>query len=161
MGHRIAAPDGRIRAGAPIAGWKGGLMSVRDRDLPANCGYKADKILETPQPEQPPAMSDVAAPLTASEKITLRRIALGSTSPRGLPEDQVSRLQRLNLIQAVGSGYQLTPQGKAFYETLPRPMSWTADLSPTVAIEQMLSEVVQSVKERKRKSRRQQQALRD
>jgi len=106
-------------------------------------------------------MSDVAAPLTASEKITLRRIALGSNSPRRLPEDQVSRLQRLNLIEAVGSGYQLTPQGKEYYEALPRPMSWTADLSPTVAIEQMLSEVVQSAKERKRKSRRQQQALRD
>ena len=96
-------------------------MSVRDRDLPANCGYKADKILETPQPEQPPAMSDVAAPLTASEKITFRRIALGSSSPRRLPEDQVSRLQRLNLIKAVGSGYQLTPQGKEYYEALARP----------------------------------------
>jgi len=127
---------------------------MRDRDPPANCGYKADKILESRQPEQPPAMSDVAAPLTAREKITFRRIALGSSSPRGLPEDQVSRLQRLNLIEAVGSGYQLTPKGKAFYEALPRPMSWTVDLSPTVAIEQMLSEVVQSVKERKRKSRR-------
>ena len=90
-------------------------MSVRDRDPPANCGYKADKVSESRQPEQPAAMSDVAALFTAREKITFRRIALWSSSPRGLPEDQVSRLQRLNLIEAVGKRDQLTPKGKAFY----------------------------------------------
>jgi hypothetical protein len=160
FGHRIVAPDGIILVGAHVAGWRGRLVTksegrgVHYRDLAAKCGDKGNKIPDSRRLGQPPVMTDVAAPLTASEKVTLRRIALGSTSLL-LPEEQVSRLERLNLIEAVGGGYQLTPMGRERYEALPRPMSWAVDSSPAATIEQMLSEVVQSLEKRKQKSRRQ------
>jgi hypothetical protein len=100
-------------------------------------------------------MTDLLEPLTSGEEVTLRRIALGSNSLHLLPADHVSRLKRLTLIEGGDDGYRLTTLGRQCYAALPRPVRSVADASPAAAIEQMLSDVVQSMKTRKQNRRRQ------
>jgi hypothetical protein len=97
-------------------------------------------------------MTDVPAPLTSGEEVTLRRIALGLTPLRLLPPQHVSRLERLNLIKGGGSAYQLTTLGWQRYHELPRPRP-TADAAPAATIEQMLLSVVRYLESRNNRRR--------
>lgn len=92
--------------------------------------------------------------LTSSEEVTLRRLALGLTPLRLLPEDHVRCLERLNLIEPGGDGYQLTPRGWTRYQELPRPQQLAPESPPAAAIEQMLLNVVDTLNNRQRNSRR-------
>jgi len=74
------------------------------------------------------------------------------------PEYQVTRLQRLTLIEAIGSGYQLTLLGWERYKALPRPMGWAVDSIASGYDRADAVGIIQSLKERKQKSRQRQQA---
>lgn len=65
-------------------------------------------------------MRGLKAPLSANEEITLRRIAIGSSSP--LSAADVVRLHQLELVEpGVGSAWMLTALGRQRYAGLPRP----------------------------------------
>ena len=86
-------------------------------------------------------MKDFLAPLGSNEQITLRRLAMGSTSQHKLPAEHLKRLERLKLIEVSRSGYRLTPLGRQRYNALPRAAGLAIDGSPR-AIEQMLSNLI-------------------
>ena len=64
-------------------------------------------------------MKDLLAPLSSNEEITLRRLAMGSTSQHKLPAEHLKRLDRLKLIEASRGGYRLTPLGIIYDSTTP------------------------------------------
>jgi hypothetical protein len=88
-------------------------------------------------------MKGLLAPLSSNEEITLRRLAIGSTSQHKLPAEHLKRLERLKLIEVSRSGYRLTPLGRQRYDALPRPAGLAIDGSPR-AIEQMLSNLIRA-----------------
>jgi hypothetical protein len=57
------------------------------------------------------------APLSLSEELTLRRIALGIADVKELPEQSISRLRGMGLIDDAN---RLTTAGPQRYEDLPR-----------------------------------------
>ena len=61
----------------------------------------------------------LTAPLSQSEELTLRRIALGIVEIKDLPEQLVARLRAFGFIDDDSNG--LTPTGQERYELLPRP----------------------------------------
>ena len=61
---------------------------------------------------------DLRSPLGPSEELTLRRIALGIAKQGELPQAAVNRLRELHLVDDEN---QLTAEGRAHYEGLPRP----------------------------------------
>jgi hypothetical protein len=88
-------------------------------------------------------MRGLLAPLSSSEEVTLRRVAMGSTQK--LPAQHLKRLEQLKLIVSSGGGYQLTPLGRQRYNGLPRAAALATDGSPG-EIEQILTSVIQSKK---------------
>lgn len=88
-------------------------------------------------------MRGLLAPLSSSEEVTLRRVAMGSTAQHKLPTEHLKRLEELKLIEAIRGGYRLTPLGRQRYNALPRPAGLATDGSPR-GIEQILSNVIRS-----------------
>ena len=58
------------------------------------------------------------APLSPTEELTLRRVALGIAKWRELPDRALARLRRLGLVDDEN---HLTAGGHARYDALPRP----------------------------------------
>jgi hypothetical protein len=71
-------------------------------------------------------MRGLRAPLNSNEEITLRRVAIGSTSSHKLPAEHSKRLEQLKLIEANRGGYQLTPLGRQRYNDCRDPRDWLA-----------------------------------
>jgi predicted transcriptional regulator len=88
-------------------------------------------------------MRGLLAPLSSNEEVTLRRVAVGSTSTHKLAAEHLKRLEQLKLIEAAMGGYRLTPLGRQRYNALPRAAGLATDGSPG-AIEQILSNVIRS-----------------
>jgi hypothetical protein len=63
------------------------------------------------------------APLSPSEEQTLRRLALGISTFRELPEPALARLRRLGVVDDTN---RLTPNGHTLYESLSRPQKAAA-----------------------------------
>ena len=57
--------------------------------------------------------------LSTPEEATLRRVALARTPPVRLPAAHLLRLTHLNLIEAAGRTYRLTPLGRQCFNALP------------------------------------------
>jgi hypothetical protein len=88
-------------------------------------------------------MRGLLAPLSSNEEVTLRRVAMESTSTHKLAAEHLKRLEQLKLIEAAMRGYRLTPLGRHRYNALPRPAALATDGS-LGEIEQILSDVVRS-----------------
>jgi hypothetical protein len=80
------------------------------------------------------------APLSVSEEIALRRIALGIASHTELSERNLRRLRQLELID---DAYQLTLLGRERYDSLPRP---SAEKSPQAKLLMLLAAAQRATK---------------
>jgi hypothetical protein len=63
------------------------------------------------------------APLTPREEVTLRRVALGISTPDALPQRDLAKLTTLRLIELSDGVLRLTSLGQQRYSQLPRAIS--------------------------------------
>ncbi|MBN9516275.1 MAG: hypothetical protein J0H97_22920 [Alphaproteobacteria bacterium] len=85
------------------------------------------------------------APLSPNEEITLRRVALGISCARDLPQRDLMRLKTLSLVEMTEDRLQLTPDGRQRYSMLPR--------ATTLAAAPTYEELMSALAERLRKER--------
>lgn len=81
------------------------------------------------------------APLSPSEELTLRRIALAITSPDEMPATSLTRLRGMKLLDDAN---RLTPLGRERYASLERPTAKTKGDDAKAALLDALRKVARS-----------------